>query len=85
MFIERLWELNGLKLRIAEGPKHGPPLILLHGVVRQWTDFAPLWPALATREKGEALLGAFSRGGLALVRRMAAWDGKSWDAPEVRP
>lgn len=49
MFIERLWELNGLKLRIAEGPKHGPPLILLHGVVRQWTDFAPLWPALATR------------------------------------
>ena len=49
MFIERRWELNGLKLRIAEGPKHGPPLVLLHGVVRQWTDFAPLWPALATR------------------------------------
>ena len=43
------------------------------------------WPALATREKGEALLGAFSRGGVALVRRMTAWDGKSWDAPEVRP
>jgi pimeloyl-ACP methyl ester carboxylesterase len=49
VFIERLWELNGLKLRIAEGPKHGPPLVLLHGVVRQWTDFAPLWPALSAR------------------------------------
>jgi len=43
------------------------------------------WPALATREKGEALIRAFSRGGVALVRRMAAWDGKSWDAPEARP
>ncbi len=38
-----------MKLRIAEGPKHGPPLVLLHGVVRQWTDFAPLLPALSAR------------------------------------
>lgn len=49
MFIERRWKLNGLQLRIAEGPKHGPPLVLLHGVVRQWTDFAPLLPALSAR------------------------------------
>ena len=39
------------------------------------------WPSLATREKGEALLEAFSRGGVALLRRMRRWDGVSWDAP----
>lgn len=43
------------------------------------------WPALATRAKGEALFAAFSRGAVTLVRRMAAWDGASWDAPEGRP
>lgn len=43
------------------------------------------WPALATPEKGEALFGAFSRGGVALVRRMVAWDGSSWDAPGGQP
>jgi pimeloyl-ACP methyl ester carboxylesterase len=36
-------------LNAATGPDHGPPLILLHGVLRGWRDFAPLLPALTTR------------------------------------
>ncbi len=34
-------------LRIAEGPDHGPALLLLHGVTRGWRDWEPLLPALA--------------------------------------
>jgi pimeloyl-ACP methyl ester carboxylesterase len=30
----------------AAGPVNGPPLVMLHGVLRGWRDFAPLWPAL---------------------------------------
>lgn len=37
------------------------------------------WPNLASREKGEALLGLFSNGVIEMVRRMAKWDGQSWD------
>jgi pimeloyl-ACP methyl ester carboxylesterase len=33
----------------ATGPANGPPLVLLHGVLRGWRDFAPLWPALVPR------------------------------------
>lgn len=39
------------------------------------------WPSAATPEKGEALFAAFARGAVALARRMASWDGRSWDAP----
>ena len=41
------------------------------------------WPGLAEAGKGEALFEAFARGAVGLVRRMAAWDGRSWDAPEA--
>lgn len=33
----------------AAGPVNGPPLVLLHGVLRGWRDFSPLWPALLPR------------------------------------
>ena len=33
-------------LHFVEGPAHGPPLLLLHGVARGWKDFQPLLPAL---------------------------------------
>jgi creatinine amidohydrolase len=36
-------------------------------------------PAAATAEKGERLFQAFSDGLVQLIRRMRAWDGKSWD------
>lgn len=42
MFQERLHSVAGLRLNIAEGPNHGPPLWLFHGVARRWRDFTPL-------------------------------------------
>ncbi len=36
-------------LNYAEGPDHGPPLVMVHGVLRCWQDFAPLFPALSCR------------------------------------
>jgi creatinine amidohydrolase len=37
-------------------------------------------PRPATAEKGEALLQAFTAGAVALLERVIAWDGKSWNA-----
>jgi pimeloyl-ACP methyl ester carboxylesterase len=34
-------------LRVGEGPDHGPPLLLLHGVTRGWRDWESLLPALS--------------------------------------
>jgi pimeloyl-ACP methyl ester carboxylesterase len=36
-------------LNYAEGPAHGPPLVLLHGLGRRWQVFLPLIPALSMR------------------------------------
>ena len=36
-------------------------------------------PREASAEKGEALLQAFTRGVVAMLERMIAWDGKSWE------
>lgn len=36
-------------LNVAVGPAHGPPLVMLHGVCRNWTDFVSLAPGLSTR------------------------------------
>lgn len=38
-----------VQLNIWEGPQNGPPLLLLHGVLRCWQDFVSLLPALTTR------------------------------------
>jgi pimeloyl-ACP methyl ester carboxylesterase len=46
MFLEMPFDKAGYELNLAEGPGHGPPLLMLHGVGRSWTDFAPLFPAL---------------------------------------
>ena len=37
------------------------------------------WPQLATAEKGEALLSAFSTDVQSLLQRMLRWDGISWE------
>lgn len=42
-------------LRVATGPANGPPLVLLHGVLRGWRDFASLWPALLPRWQVHAI------------------------------
>ncbi len=49
MIVERLVAAPDVQLNVACGPAHGPPLVLLHGVVRRWTDFAPLLPILTPR------------------------------------
>jgi len=36
-------------LNYAEGPQNGPPLVLLHGVLRCWQDFTPVLASLASR------------------------------------
>jgi pimeloyl-ACP methyl ester carboxylesterase len=36
-------------VHLASGPQSGPPLLLLHGVTRNWNDFVPLLPALSCR------------------------------------
>ena len=36
-------------------------------------------PTIATPEKGEALFALFSAGLIAMVERILAWDGSSWD------
>ncbi len=36
-------------------------------------------PREASAEKGEALFQTFTRGAVAFIERMIAWDGKSWD------
>src|ERR1700689_3812557 len=38
-----------VRISYAEGPPHGPPLVLLHGLGRRWQVFLPLIPALSLR------------------------------------
>src|SRR5262245_42286403 len=40
------YPVSPLSLQVAVGPGHGPPLVLLHGVLRSWRDFAGVLPAL---------------------------------------
>ncbi len=49
MFTEDLVPAGGLRLNVATGPANGPPLWLLHGLIRRWQDFGPILPALAAR------------------------------------
>ncbi len=49
MFVPLTIPVNDLSLHVAGGPLGGDPLILLHGVSRSSRDFAPLFPALASR------------------------------------
>jgi pimeloyl-ACP methyl ester carboxylesterase len=45
--LERTFDADGIQLNYAEGPEHGPPLVLLHGLGRRWQVFLPLIPALS--------------------------------------
>lgn len=49
MFSERTLSTGPVRLSVAEGPNHGPPLWLLHGVARRGLDFAPLLADLSAR------------------------------------
>lgn len=43
--------LTNQTLNYVEGASNGPPLVLLHGVLRQWADFVPIMPQLSLRWK----------------------------------
>ena len=49
MFSERTLSTGPVRLSVLEGPKHGPPLWLLHGVARRGSDFTPLLASLSAR------------------------------------
>lgn len=48
MFHERQIPGSDGPIHLAEGPRNGPPLLLLHGVGRGWRDFAGLMSDLAS-------------------------------------
>lgn len=47
--VERTFDTSEVQLNYAEGPAHGPPLVLLHGLGRRWQVFLPVIPALSLR------------------------------------
>lgn len=49
MFRDSLVRVNGIQSNLMTGPANGPPLLLLHGVLRRWQTFHPLLPHLASR------------------------------------
>lgn len=46
-FAEKQAEVNGSRLNYAEGPDHGPPLLLIHGQVTDWHSWNRVLPDLA--------------------------------------
>lgn len=55
MFTEALVPVGDLRLNVATGPRNGPPLWLVHGLIRRWQDFGPIIPDLAARWTVRAL------------------------------
>jgi pimeloyl-ACP methyl ester carboxylesterase len=51
--VEHIFDSDAVQLNVrlnyAEGPAHGPPLVLLHGLGRRWQVFLPVIPALSLR------------------------------------
>lgn len=46
---EHTFDTGEVSLNYAEGPAHGAPLVLLHGLGRRWQVFLPVIPALSMR------------------------------------
>jgi pimeloyl-ACP methyl ester carboxylesterase len=42
---EKTFDTGSVVVNYAEGPTHGPPAVLLHGIGRSWRDFLPVLPA----------------------------------------
>lgn len=47
--VEKDFRARSLSIHYAEGPANGPPLVLLHGMSRDWRSFSSLLPDLASR------------------------------------
>lgn len=48
-FTEKSTVIDGVRLNYAEGPDHGPPLLLIHGQATDWRSWSTVLPLLATR------------------------------------
>ncbi len=47
--VEHTFDTGEVQLNYVEGPVHGSPLVLLHGLGRRWQVFLPVIPALSMR------------------------------------
>lgn len=45
----KTFRATNAKIHYAEGPRNGPPLVLLHGLTRDWQSFSVLFPELVPR------------------------------------
>jgi pimeloyl-ACP methyl ester carboxylesterase len=45
--VEHEFDTGEVRLKYAEGPPSGPPIVLLHGLGRRWQVFMPLIPSLS--------------------------------------
>ena len=45
----KTFRARGVLIHYAEGPRSGPPLVLLHGLTRDWRSFSVLFPELVPR------------------------------------
>ena len=48
-FQEKIFQARAVSIHYAEGPANGPPLVLLHGLARDWKSFSVLLPELSGR------------------------------------
>ena len=48
-FKEKVCSVSEISIHYAEGPPTGPPLVLLHGLARDWRSFSVLLPELSRR------------------------------------
>ena len=48
-FREKFFQAGPVSIHYAEGPPNGPPLVLLHGLARDWKSFSVLLPELSSR------------------------------------
>lgn len=48
-FQERFFQASEVSIHFAEGPQNGAPLVLLHGLARDWKSFSAILPELSSR------------------------------------
>ncbi|MGA8943797.1 MAG: alpha/beta hydrolase [Thermoactinomyces sp.] len=61
-FHEKQVSINGSTLNYVEGPDNGPPLLLIHGQVMNWENYARVLPALS-REFHVYAVDCYGHGG----------------------